>query len=145
MSQLAGQTDIFDALTDTDPDPLAAYRDRYARGRLIPGEDRCPGCGHLHPQRFDATNDHHLVADDMCLAMDLIRRHVLIDLAGVQQDGTWQRTVDGWQQIRTATACQQALDESARRARRVWSDAAVDEWLAASDAADLFDRLEGRA
>lgn len=79
------QLDLLVALAEKDADagyaaalargPLAAYMWRYSRARLVPGEE-CPACGHVFPIRMDATNNHALVADDVCVGMDLTRRHL---------------------------------------------------------------------
>lgn len=140
MSKFAGQLDIFDELERMET-PHAGYRHRYERGRLIPGEDRCPGCGQLHQQRVDASHSHSIPVDGVvCVGMDLTRRHVLIDCHDITAGGRYHQTVDGPQKWADLESVHRSLADSVQRALQYWPQSAIDTWLADPDPASALDR-----
>lgn len=87
------QPSLFDSTTAID-----TYQARYAANDLTPGE-ACPACGHVFPGTHDATRDHGLVTDGMCVGMELTRRHLALDIqAGLTNTAAGIRACEqaGW-------------------------------------------------
>ncbi|UEJ84621.1 hypothetical protein Bra3105_18490 (plasmid) [Brachybacterium halotolerans subsp. kimchii] len=112
------QLSIFDELDSQDraaraaDTTLAGYHARYERGELIPGES-CPACGTVLPGRYDGSQSHGLVTDEVCVGMDLTRRHLAIALS---DDPQWQGMATG--------------DEDRAAITAGWPEATVRAWQA---------------
>lgn len=102
------QLTIFDELDRQDHEtPRAAYKDRYRRQDLVPGEP-CPACGRRFTLSWDPSGDHFPMEDDACTGMTLARRHLWY---AIREDGDLS-------------------DERARAIRAGWPAAIVDQWIA---------------
>lgn len=66
-----GQLDLLDLLTE--PKPPAASP---VYPQVVPGTS-CPACGYVFTHSHDASNNHWMMRDDICIGMSLRRSHVL--------------------------------------------------------------------